>query len=244
MKNSNLFGMTVERSDLHKGEDKIYDLLKVNSTFFEENLLGFFDTKESLDSALKVIILDPHVIMKALTQVVLERENRIEKLPTPIQVAISSTFEKKAPNAKVRTCRLEFLLSYAYGVLCAVCLGRGNGTLTSAAMDFLCRVEYNLGCAMAHGESLPWSGPHEKFGAFDSVAMLGAYAKLAMDPKQKDKLQVRDCWDEWKKQPDRYKGKAAFARDMLGKYESLKSQPVVERWCREWESAAVTQLAQ
>lgn len=244
MKNSKLFGITIRRSDLDKWEDEIYKLLEVNSTFFESNLLGYFDTKESLDSALKLIGHDPHLIMKALTQVVLERENKIETLPAPIQVVISSRFENKAPSEKVRFCRLEFLLSYAYGALCSICLGRGKGELTSMAMFFLGRVEFNLGCAMSHSDSLPWSGPYEKFGAFDSIALLGAYAKLAIDPKQKEKLLVRDCWDEWKKQPDRYKGKAAFARDMLNKFESLKSQPVVERWCREWESAAVTQQAQ
>jgi len=46
---------------------------------------------------------------------------------------------------------------------------------------------------------------------------------------------VRQCWDEWQKQPDRYSGKAAFARDMLDKFENLKSQPVIEGWCRAWE---------
>ena len=60
--------------------------------------------------------------------------------------------------------------------------------------------------------------------------------KLAADPKQKEKILVRECWDEWQKQTDRYKGKAAFARDMLNKFESLESQRVIERWCKEWES--------
>ena len=67
-----------------------------------------------------------------------------------------------------------------------------------------------------------------------NLAKTGALAKLAADPKQKDKAMVRECWDAWQKQPDRYRGKAAFARDMLDKFENLESQPVIERWCREW----------
>lgn len=244
VENSKLFGITIARSDLHEFEDKIYKLLEHNATFLDPHSSGFFDAKESLDDALKVIVHDPHVVMTALRQVISERENRSETLPGPIHAAISGRFGNKPPSEKVRFVRLEFFLSYTCGVLCAICLGRGQGKLTSLALDFLCRVEFNLGCAMSHGDSLPWSGPYGKFGAFDSVAIQGAFAKLAIDPKQKDKLQVRDCWDEWKKHPDRYKGKAAFARDMLDKFESLKSQPVVERWCREWESAAVAQQAQ
>ncbi len=53
--------------------------------------------------------------------------------------------------------------------------------------------------------------------------------------KQKDKVLVRECWDAWKNEPDRYKGKAAFARDMRDKFPNLESQPVIEGWCRTWE---------
>ena len=68
-----------------------------------------------------------------------------------------------------------------------------------------------------------------------NFAKSGAKAKLATDLKQKDKASVRECWDIWQKEPDRYKGKASFARDMRDKYENLESQPVIEGWCREWE---------
>jgi hypothetical protein len=74
-------------------------------------------------------------------------------------------------------------------------------------------------------------------------AQSGAAAKLAIDPKQVEKALVRECWDDWQKKSDRYTGKAAFARDMLPKLEHLKSQPVIERWCREWEKVAITQPA-
>lgn len=67
-----------------------------------------------------------------------------------------------------------------------------------------------------------------------TLATIAAMAKLAADPKQADKVLVRECWDEWQKQPDRYKSKAAFARDMRDKFPNLESQPVIEGWCRAW----------
>ena len=73
-----------------------------------------------------------------------------------------------------------------------------------------------------------------------NLAKTGALARLAADPKQKDKATVRECWDDWQKEPDRYKGKAAFARDMLDKFPNLESQPVIEGWCRTWERETKT----
>lgn len=73
------------------------------------------------------------------------------------------------------------------------------------------------------------------------LARESARRRHDVDPKQAAKALVRECWDEWQEQPDRYKGKAAFARDMLDKsldakgMPVLESQPVIERWCREWE---------
>ncbi len=74
-------------------------------------------------------------------------------------------------------------------------------------------------------------------------ARSGGLAKLANDPKQKDKAMVRECWDAWQKQPNRYKDKAEFGRDMLEKFPNLKSQQVLGRWCRLWEEE-ITQPAQ
>ena len=60
--------------------------------------------------------------------------------------------------------------------------------------------------------------------------------KLAGDPKQKDKVFVRDCWNDWKmKRVTHYKGKTAFAKDMLMKCEALENQSVIVRWCGEWD---------
>ena len=75
-------------------------------------------------------------------------------------------------------------------------------------------------------------------------AQSGAAAKLAIDPRQIEKAMVRECWDEWQKQLDRYQGKAEFARDMLTKFENLKSQQVIANWCRTWEKENATQPAQ
>lgn len=77
-----------------------------------------------------------------------------------------------------------------------------------------------------------------------SLAQMGAKAKLAADPKQAAKVLVRECWDDWQKQPDRYKSKAAFAKDMLTKYESLENTNVIARWCRIWGGEHGTQQAQ
>ena len=77
-----------------------------------------------------------------------------------------------------------------------------------------------------------------------AIGKAGAAAKLAKDPKQSEKVAVRECWDAWQAQPSRYKGVAAFARDMLRKFENLESQPVIERWCREWKAALLTKPAE
>ena len=62
-----------------------------------------------------------------------------------------------------------------------------------------------------------------------------AHERHKQDPKQADKANVRECWADWQKKPDRYKSKAAFARDMRDKFPNLESQPVIEGWCRGWE---------
>jgi hypothetical protein len=67
------------------------------------------------------------------------------------------------------------------------------------------------------------------------IAMLGALAKLARDPKQKYKAIVRNQWNIWQRNLGDYKSKAGFARDMREQFPDLKSQPVIEGWCRAWE---------
>lgn len=109
------------------------------------------------------------------------------------------------------------------------------------AMEFVCHAERSL-----------WDHQLEKLSAERrhsaeielrrtirrSMAQDAARRKVESDPKQLAKQQVRECWELWQKEPSRYRGKAAFARDMLNKYEDLKSQPVIEGWCREWGSSS------
>lgn len=68
-------------------------------------------------------------------------------------------------------------------------------------------------------------------------ARFNAALRHANDPKQQEKSLIYSCWQGWQEKPDSYKGKAAFARDMLTKCEELKNQKKIEDWCREWEKA-------
>lgn len=70
------------------------------------------------------------------------------------------------------------------------------------------------------------------------LSRIGGFALHQKNPlqaaKQKAKASVKECWDDWQKHPTRYSGDAAFAKDMLLKFEELESQPVITRWCRTW----------
>ena len=76
------------------------------------------------------------------------------------------------------------------------------------------------------------------------LARNAAMERLKRDPKQKEKLFVRECWDKWQENPDSYKSKTAFSKDMLSKYETLENQNVIVRWCGAWEKENSTQLAE
>lgn len=73
--------------------------------------------------------------------------------------------------------------------------------------------------------------------ALRQVAARAAQARHKADPRQEEKAFVLNCWRDWQRDPSRYQGKAAFARDMLGKCEHLISQKKIEDWCREWEKS-------
>lgn len=74
-------------------------------------------------------------------------------------------------------------------------------------------------------------------------AVRAAQARHARDPKQKDKAFVYECWKLWRAGETRYRSKAAFAKDMLRKFEGadedghITSQKKIEDWCREWEKS-------
>jgi hypothetical protein len=63
----------------------------------------------------------------------------------------------------------------------------------------------------------------------------GGRARWANDPKTTEKNWVKSCWHQWRSDPQRYRSKAAFSRDMLQKCEHLTSQKQIEDWCRHWE---------
>jgi hypothetical protein len=75
------------------------------------------------------------------------------------------------------------------------------------------------------------------------AASKAAAVKVEKDPKTEKKRTVREIWDRWQREPNIYPSQAAFARDMLEKYGGgsagdLKSQAVIQRWCKEWKDAA------
>lgn len=74
--------------------------------------------------------------------------------------------------------------------------------------------------------------------ALRSAAQKGAKARHKADPKQLAKERVHECWVTWQQKPARYRSAAAFAKDMLDKFDELTSPQVVERWVREWKKGA------
>jgi hypothetical protein len=107
---------------------------------------------------------------------------------------------------------------------------------SSMCVNFLIMVDRlfgeNLGCDNVFDLVAPLQEYFDKTRAKEAVA-----AKLSKDPKQTEKEQVKECWKAWRLNPNHYDSKAAFALDMLTKFESLKSTQVIERWCRTWERA-------
>lgn len=95
------------------------------------------------------------------------------------------------------------------------------------------RALYSVSTSLLGIELSEGSAALQKFRS--NMAREGAKAKLVNDPKQAAKAQVKECWLAWRKKPETYKGKSAFAKDMMEKYESLDSQVVITRWCSQWE---------
>jgi len=74
-------------------------------------------------------------------------------------------------------------------------------------------------------------------------ASQAALERYKNDPKQKAKAEVKVLWESWQDldenaRKNRYKSQAAFAKDMLEKFEILENQNVIERWCTQWKGAA------
>lgn len=142
--------------------------------------------------------------------------------------------EKKRSEAFI-ACKTNLMMS----VICSLrCFRRlETGRVREAAWEYG-QSAYYLGGCIGIGTVLFGD---ESLGA---VGRRGAQQRLKNDPRQRDKQAVRECWELWRSHPNRYRSKAAFARDMLTKFENLKSQPVIESWCREWESEVSRQSTQ
>jgi hypothetical protein len=147
----------------------------------------------------------------------------------------------KPATQLMMNCRYSLLLSCGLSVACFRALENGECGKAIVAYG---KSEFYLGSCIASGYAIFGRGLARE------IATLGAAAKLAKDPKQREKASVRECWDEWQKTPlnrdgtTKYAGKTAFAKDMLTKYESLESVAVISRWCLAWEKELVTQLAE
>lgn len=62
-----------------------------------------------------------------------------------------------------------------------------------------------------------------------SMAKKGAESKHAKYTGP-DKALVRDCWLEWQRNPDLYRNKVSFDRDMLEKMQAIKDIRTITKW--------------
>lgn len=69
------------------------------------------------------------------------------------------------------------------------------------------------------------------------IQSLGGRTKWENDPRTAEKERVRECWKAWQNGAQMYRGKAAFARAMIGMCKHLESTKVIEDWCRLWEKS-------
>lgn len=94
--------------------------------------------------------------------------------------------------------------------------------------------------AFESGKAEPADKDAAGSAARSAMARAGALARRDGDPRNLAKSFVKTCWDDWQLAPSRYAGKAAFARDMLDKQTALKSQKVIEDWCRLWDKQSAS----
>lgn len=75
-----------------------------------------------------------------------------------------------------------------------------------------------------------------KLQAFDN-----AQRKLANDPKQKAKDEIREKWADWHlEHPHRYSGNGDFSEALQKEYENiLESSDQIKQWCGEWSKEIV-----
>ena len=105
---------------------------------------------------------------------------------------------------------------------------------------------------LSEANYLAWAEANEmdKAGAYVASKMQGitqqrrsgAMKKLANDPRQKEKENVRVLWGDWQTGKTKHTSGAAFARYVVDHAKFIKSEKTVERWAIAWakESKAAT----
>lgn len=88
--------------------------------------------------------------------------------------------------------------------------------------------------AIANAKALTNSTPLP-FGAdFVALGKKGVAVKLAKDPRQAAKQQVRQAWRSGELHPDRWGSVAEWARQVVTRYPALTSAAAVARWHKEF----------
>lgn len=73
------------------------------------------------------------------------------------------------------------------------------------------------------------AGSHAK-----AMAKKGAAARLATDPKQAAKAEIKLLWSQWQDGRASFKSGAAFAFHAVNQFPDIESVKVVERWATAW----------
>jgi len=196
-----------------------------------------FGHHDALDNAVEYFLEDGISSLPLLSEMLafeIQLSDLAPGLGQTLRELVTRPLFGKAVTRAMLNCRYSLLLSCCFSVACFRKLEEDDKVLAISAYG---KSEFYLAMCMA--------GREAAFGtsSISTLASMGALAKLASDPKQKEKILVRECWNAWQVRLTAYKSNAAFARDMLEKFETLKSQPVIERWCRDWKEESGTQPA-
>ena len=117
--------------------------------------------------------------------------------------------------------------------------------LAIEAMEMVCKAERELVLAQLPNvttEQIRQLEAKVLKDAKRAMAKSGAEAKRDRSPKTRAKQQVKECWERWQAEPQNYRSVAAFARDMLFKYEELTSTDVIRRWCLKWQEESASSI--
>lgn len=217
------------------------DINEMRTALVEESTTYFrilFGSDDELDDALSIFIHEGAPTLQLMKKKFNYGNPELE-LPSELNPTLRDWLSRPClgkPTSKIMmACKYSLLLSCAFSAACLRSLEAGE---KSKAISAYGKCQFYVGTCIATGRA--------EFGesSVSTNVLLGAKAKLAADPKQKEKALVRDCWNDWQKHPGRYKGKAAFAKDMLSKFESLENANVITRWCLMWQKEHGTQQAQ